>query len=102
MVCTWQQFRDHLLALGFVESEGHAHVGSHYQLCRGDFRVTMVRGSRLMKFGVLLATCDAADLDRQEAKRSSNTTEYWIGHLNKVWNLPPEIRRPGCLGIGFN
>jgi hypothetical protein len=70
MVYTWQQFRDHLLALGFVESEGHAHGGSHYQLCRGDFRVTMVRGSKPMKIGVFLAACDAAGLDRQEVKRA--------------------------------
>ena len=39
MVCTWKQLRDYLLSLGFVESTGHSHGGSHYQLCKGAFSV---------------------------------------------------------------
>ena len=68
MVCTWKQFRDYLLSLGFVESTGHSHGGSHYQLCKGAFSVTMVRGSKPMKIGTFLDVCGQAGVDRQEAK----------------------------------
>ena len=36
----------------------------HYQLCKGQLSVIMLRGSKNMRIQTFLAACDVAGLDR--------------------------------------